>query len=232
LNNDSRCDMIAKNIKVILHNVAEAKASCGRESDDIKIMAVSKTVPPEYVNFAVSKGFSLIGENRVQEFLQKKEYYVNNAEIQFIGHLQSNKIKYIIDSVSMIQSVDSVSLAKEIGRQALKNGKCMDILCEVNIGGENSKSGFSPDSLADAVYELAQTDGIKVRGFMTIPPKSDSPIYLEKMQRLYMDIKAAKIDNTDISVLSMGMSGDYVDAVKYGSTMVRIGTGLFGARQK
>ena len=120
---------VAENIKQIRFNMEEAKVKYGRENDDIKVMAVTKTVPAEKVNFAVSRGFELLGENRVQEFLQKKELYVKNAEINFIGHLQSNKIKYIIDSVTMIQSADSIALAGEISKQAEKHGKVMDILC-------------------------------------------------------------------------------------------------------
>lgn len=221
---------IAENIKAILHNVGEARVRYGREHDDIKIMAVTKTVPPERVNFAVGQGFTLLGENRVQEFLQKKEYYVNNAEIQFIGHLQSNKIKYIINSVSLIQSVSSIPLAKEIGRLAVKNGRIMDILCEVNIGGEETKSGFSCTEIKQALYELSAVEGIRIKGLMTIPPVSDSPVFLEKMQRIYEDMKAEKIEGTDISILSMGMSGDYVQAIGCGTGMIRIGSALFGAR--
>ena len=208
----------------------EAKVKAGRETDDIKIMAVTKTVPPERVNFAVSRGFELLGENRVQEFLSKKEQYVKNAEINFIGHLQSNKIKYIIDSVTMIQSVDSVSLAKEISARALAKGTVMDILCEVNIGGEESKSGFAPEAVYDSVCEIAVLKGVRVCGLMTIPPPSDSCIYFEKMQRIFEDMKSRSPENTDISLLSMGMSADYTEAVRFGTGMVRLGTALFGAR--
>lgn len=208
----------------------EAKVKAGRETDDIKIMAVTKTVPPERVNFAVSRGFELLGENRVQEFLSKKEQYVKNAEINFIGHLQSNKIKYIIDSVTMIQSVDSVSLAKEISARALANGTVMDILCEVNIGGEESKSGFAPEAVYDSVCEIAVLKGVRVCGLMTIPPPSDSCVYFEKMQRIFEDMKSRSPENTDISLLSMGMSADYTEAVRFGTGMVRLGTALFGAR--
>ncbi len=208
----------------------EAKVKAGRETDDIKIMAVTKTVPPERVNFAVSRGFELLGENRVQEFLSKKEQYVKNAEINFIGHLQSNKIKYIIDSVTMIQSVDSVSLAKEISARALAKGTVMDILCEVNIGGEESKSGFAPEAVYDSVCEIAVLKGVRVCGLMTIPPPSDSCVYFEKMQRIFEDMKSRSPENTDISLLSMGMSADYTEAVRFGTGMVRLGTALFGAR--
>lgn len=221
---------VDENIKRILFNMEEARVRYGRENDDIKIMAVTKTVPAEKVNYAVSKGFELLGENRVQEFLQKKEQYVKNTEIHFIGHLQSNKIKYIIESVTMIQSVDSLSLAEEISAQAIKHGRVMDILCEVNIGGEQSKSGFAPDQTMDALYSIASLSGVRVKGLMTIPPPSDSCVYLEKMQRLYEDARAEKIEGTDISLLSMGMSSDYVSAVRFGTGMVRLGTALFGAR--
>ncbi|MGN0641658.1 MAG: YggS family pyridoxal phosphate-dependent enzyme [Huintestinicola sp.] len=221
---------IDENIKVIRHNLEEAKIKCGRENDDIKIMAVTKTVPAERVNFAVSKGLTLLGENRVQEFLQKKEDYVKNSEINFIGHLQSNKIKYIIDSVTMIQSVDSISLAEEIAKQAQKRGIVMDILCEVNVGGEETKSGFSPDCIKDALYRISEIKGVHICGLMTIPPPSESCVFLEKMQRIFEDMKAEKIGGTDISLLSMGMSSDYANAVRFGTGMVRIGSALFGAR--
>lgn len=221
---------ISENIRRIRFNMEEAKVKAGRETDDIKIMAVTKTVPPERVNFAVSRGFELLGENRVQEFLSKKEQYVKNAEINFIGHLQSNKIKYIIDSVTMIQSVDSVSLAKEISARALAKGTVMDILCEVNIGGEESKSGFAPEAVYDSVCEIAVLKGVRVCGLMTIPPPSDSCVYFEKMQRIFEDMKSRSPENTDISLLSMGMSADYTEAVRFGTGMVRLGTALFGAR--
>ncbi|WP_432651088.1 YggS family pyridoxal phosphate-dependent enzyme [Huintestinicola sp.] len=221
---------ISENIKRIRFNMEEAKVRAGRESDDIKIMAVTKTVPAERVNFAVSQGFELLGENRVQEFLSKKEQYVKNAEINFIGHLQSNKIKYIIDSVTMIQSVDSTELAKEISARAVKQGRVTDILCEVNIGGEASKSGFSPEALHDGMFEIAELPGVRVCGLMTIPPPSDSCVYFEKMQRLFEDLKAAPPKNSAITLLSMGMSSDYTKAVKFGTGMVRLGTALFGAR--
>ena len=166
-------------------------------------------------------------ERQMQEFLQKKELYVKNAEINFIGHLQSNKIKYIIDSVTMIQSADSIALAGEISKQAEKHGKVMDILCEVNIGGEESKSGFSPEEIYEAVPQIAEMKGVRLCGLMTIPPPGQSCVYFEKMQRIFEDLKAK---NADIKLLSMGMSADYTDAVRFGTGMVRLGTALFGAR--
>ncbi len=221
---------IDENIRRIRFNMEQARVRYGRENDDIRIMAVTKTVPAERVNYAVSQGFTLLGENRVQEFLQKKDEYAKEAEVHFIGHLQSNKIKYIIDNVTMIQSCHSVRLAEEISAAALKKGIVMDILCEVNIGGEESKSGFSPDEICDAVYEIAELKGVRVCGLMTIPPPHDSCAYFEKMQRLFENIKNKHIDGTDIRLLSMGMSSDYSEAVGFGSNMVRLGSALFGAR--
>lgn len=221
---------ISENIKRIRFNMEEARVKYGREKDDIKIMSVTKTVPPERINYAASEGFALLGENRVQEYLQKKDSYIKEAEVQFIGHLQSNKVKYIINDVTMIQSVDSVGLAEEISRLALKNGRRMDILCEVNIGGEESKSGFSPESVTEGIYHISELEGVKVCGLMTIPPPGDSIRCFEKMQRLFEDMKSENIPGTDIRLLSMGMSADYADAVRFGTGMVRLGSALFGAR--
>ena len=221
---------ISENIKRIRFNLEEAKVRAGRENDEIKVMAVTKTVPAERVNYAVSEGFELLGENRVQEYLSKKEQYADNAEVHFIGHLQSNKIKYIIDSVTMIQSVDSVQLAREISAQAVKRGRVMDILCEVNIGGEASKSGFSPDAVPEGIAEISELSGVRVCGLMTIPPPTESCVYFEKMQRIFADIKSSPPNGADIRLLSMGMSADYADAVRFGTGMVRLGSALFGAR--
>ena len=195
-------------------------------------MAVTKTVPPEIVNSAIKMGIGLMGENRVQEFLSKQESYVNKTadgkpvEIHFIGRLQTNKVKYIIDPMCMIQSVDSIRLAKEISRLALAKGKVLDILCEVNIGGEESKGGIAPDGLAELLEQVTAFDGVRLRGLMTIPPPSESDIYFGRMRELYDRFS----EKYGMDVLSMGMTGDYVRAVKYCSTIVRIGTGLFGTR--
>lgn len=221
---------ISENIKRIRFNMEEAKVRAGRENDNIKVMAVTKTVSPDRINFAVSQGYELLGENRVQEYLSKKDQYADNSEVHFIGHLQSNKVKYIIDSVTMIQSVDSTGLAKEISARAVKQGCIMDILCEVNIGGEASKSGFVPEAVKDGIYEISELPGVRVCGLMTIPPPSDSCIYFEKMQRLFEDMKASPPKNSAITLLSMGMSADYAEAVKFGTGMVRLGSALFGAR--
>lgn len=226
---ESNYSYVDENLKLIRENVGEAAEKCGRKAEDIRIMAVTKTVAPEIVNHAIELGLDLLGENRVQEYLSKAEAY-SPAEIHFIGGLQTNKVKYIIESVSMIQSVDSLKLGTEIDRLAAKHGRVMDILCEVNIGDEESKGGVAPDKLRELIAQLAQLKNIRIKGLMTIPPPSQSDVFLGRMQELYNDLRDNKIEGADMQVLSMGMTHDYAEAVKYGSTLVRIGTGLFGAR--
>lgn len=226
---ESNYSYVDENLKLIRENVGEAAEKFGRKAEDIRIMAVTKTVAPEIVNHAIELGLDLLGENRVQEYLSKAEAY-SPAEVHFIGGLQTNKVKYIIESVSMIQSVDSLKLGTEIDRLAAKHGRVMDILCEVNIGGEESKGGVAPDKLRELIAQLAQLKNIRIKGLMTIPPPSQSDIFLGRMQELYNDLRDNKIEGADMQVLSMGMTHDYAEAVKYGSTLVRIGTGLFGAR--
>lgn len=221
---------IDRNLRIIRERAGEAMAKYRSPEDNVRIMAVTKTVAPEAVNHAVSLGLDLLGENRVQEYLSKKDVYDKSAEVHFIGSLQTNKVKYIVDSVSMIHSVDSFRLGEVISRQAVSHGKIMDILCEVNIGGEDSKSGISPSGLGELIEQLAQLDGIRIRGLMTIPPPSDSDVFLGRMKELFDRTAEEKKSLVSMDTLSMGMSGDYAEAIKYGSDIVRIGTGLFGAR--
>ena len=227
MTNSNDLAYIDENLRIIRERCAEAKEKYRSPDDNIRIMAVTKTVAPEAVNHAVKLGLDLLGENRVQEYLSKAEAYDKSAEVQFIGHLQTNKVKYIINSVSMIQSVDSLRLGQEISRLAVKNGRVMDILCEVNIGGEDSKSGIAPAELKQLIEELRALEGIRIRGLMTIPPPSDSDLFLGRMKELY-DSVSSEYEGMD--TLSMGMTHDYAEAIRYGSTLVRIGTGLFGAR--
>ncbi len=221
---------VDENLKVINENIAETADKCGRNINSVRLMAVTKTVAPEIVNHAVNLGLKLLGENKVQEFLSKQEIYDKSAEVHFIGHLQTNKVKYIIEPMSMIQSVDNIKLAKEINRLAIVHNKVMDILCEVNIGGEDSKSGVAPDRLRELLEQISEMQGIKVKGLMTIPPPSESDIFLGRMAELFNNIKSAEIPAVAMDELSMGMTHDYQQAIKYDSTIVRIGTGLFGAR--
>ena len=223
--------IVSENLKRVQYNIAEAKAKYRNENDDVRLMAVTKTVPYEIVNSVIEQGVDLLGENRVQEYLDKKDHYDKNAEVHFIGHLQTNKVKYIIDSVKCIHSVDSLKLAAEIERLAEKNGIVMNVLTEVNIGGEESKSGISTDMLDELVYGISEMKNIKLCGLMTIPPVGNSEFYFEKMQRIFEDLKAKKVVNVSMDILSMGMSADYVEAIKYGSNIVRVGSAIFGARK-
>lgn len=223
-------DYITENYKRICSNIEEAKAKYRTPSDAVSFMAVTKTVAPEAVNHAIHCGISLLGENRVQEYLSKREFYDPSAAVHFIGHLQTNKVKYIIEDMALIHSVDSVHLAKEIDRQAARVGKIQDILIEVNIGEENSKSGVAPKQLLPLLQEISAYPNLHVKGLMTIPPVGENEKFLSKMQDLYLDIRSKNVDNIDMDILSMGMSDDYVKAIQYGATLVRIGSALFGAR--
>ena len=221
---------IDENLRIIRERAGEAFAKYRNSGDKLRIMAVTKTVAPEAVNHAVSLGLDLLGENRVQEYLSKKDFYEKSAEVQFIGSLQTNKVKYIIDSVTMIQSVDSIRLAETVSRLAVKSNRVIDILCEVNIGGEDSKGGIAPEETGDFIEQVSQFEGIRIRGLMTIPPPCDSDIFLGRMQELFNTVSEQKKSVVSMDTLSMGMTHDYAEAIKYGSNIVRIGTGLFGAR--
>lgn len=225
---------IRESYEKIRADIKQAMADAGR-TDEVRLMAVTKTVDAERVNYAIDLGADLLGENRVQEFLDKRGSY-KNAEVHFIGGLQTNKVKYIIDKVSMIHSVDSIRLAQEISRRAAQHGIVMDILAEVNIGGEDTKGGIPVDSVRDFCGEVLKLPNIRLRGLMTIPPPSCGEEVFAAMQRLFEGIKAEPPQNSNgenfsFDTLSMGMSGDYAAAIKYGSTIIRIGSGLFGYRK-
>ena len=231
---DSRLSVIADNIKRITENVEKAKLAAGR-NDTVCIMGVTKTVDPEIVSFSVKNGIKLLGENRVQEFLDKRDRYEGDPEVHFIGGLQTNKVKYIIDKVKMIHSADSDKLISEIDKRAANAGLIMDILIEVNIGAEESKSGVMPDMLDELIAKTAAYEHIRLRGLMAIPPvdvNGSSEKYFEKMYRLFIDLRArtSSDDRYMIDTLSMGMSGDYEAAIRHGSNLVRIGSVLYGNR--
>lgn len=221
---------VKENYLRICENIEKA-AEKAKTSDKIRLMAVTKTVPYEKVNYAASLGIDLLGENRVQEFLEKKDFYLPKCEVHFIGGLQSNKVKYIIDKVSMIHSVDSEKLACEISKRACANGTVMDILIEINIGREESKGGIMPEAANEFSDYCSHLDGIRLRGFMAIPPvdvNGSSERYFEQMQRIFSDCHS-KYSGMD--TLSMGMSNDYEQAILHGSNLVRIGSALFGSRK-
>lgn len=227
---NSEFGYIDENYRRICADIEEAKSRYRNSHEEIMLMAVTKTVAPDAVNHAISCGIRLLGENRVQEYESKKDLYNPAVSVHFIGHLQTNKVKYIIEDIDLIQSVDSIRLAAEINRQAERIGKRQQVLAEVNIGGEGSKNGVSPEALPELLEEMAKMPNLQVKGLMTIPPPGDNEKFLCKMQQLYLDISSKNMDNIDMDILSMGMSGDYAKAIQYGSTLVRIGTGLFGAR--
>lgn len=235
MGNHSNNSGIAQTVEQILDSIAKTCASCGRDVSDVQLMAVTKTVEAQRVNEAIHAGVRLLGENRAQELLAKyDDYEKDGVDIHFIGHLQTNKVRQIVDKVTMIQSLDSVALAQEIERQCEKHNKKMDCLVEVNIGSELSKSGVAPDRLADFLGELSGFGRICVRGLMAIPPvggtDAEKERYFSSMHKLFVDIRDKKLDNINMDFLSMGMSDDYLLAIKHGSNLVRLGTRLFGHR--
>ncbi|HHZ05739.1 MAG TPA: YggS family pyridoxal phosphate-dependent enzyme [Clostridiales bacterium] len=223
------------NYKTIEEQIVNAAEKSGRHRKDIAFMAATKTVDAEIINHAISLGLKYIGENKVQELLSKYDYYnLDNCSLQLIGHLQTNKVRQIVGKVDMIQSVDSLKLATEIGKQSEKNNITTDILLEVNIGREESKSGVMPEQLEELLCQIRTIDGISIRGLMSIPPicekKSEISQYFALMNKLFIDIKDKKMDNVSMDYLSMGMSSDYYEAILNGANMVRVGSSLFGAR--
>ncbi len=227
---EQKYKIIIENVKEVCYNVSEAIEKYRKSYENVRIMAVTKTVAPELVNIAVDEGITLLGENRVQEFLEKKDMYRKQAEVHFIGHLQTNKVKYIVNDVTMIQSVDSLKLANEINRLSAKNNKVMDVLVEINIGDELTKSGVDKHNVFSLVEQMSQLENIKVKGLMTIPPPMCDESVYDEMHKIFLELKEKELYNVDMDILSMGMSGDYVTAIKHGSNLVRIGTKLFGAR--
>ena len=226
-------DNFNQNYPYIKEKIAVAAQKVKKNEDDIILLAATKTVDVNVINHAILSGIKYIGENRVQEFLQKKDYY-ENCHKHFIGHLQTNKVKDVLPYTELIHSVDSYRLAKEISKQALKLNKTAEILLEVIIGNEESKGGFSADELNEKTEEIATLPNIFIKGLMAIPPicenATDNIKYFEKMQKLFIDIGALKIDNSSMDILSMGMSDDYDVAIECGANLVRIGTALFGKR--
>lgn len=230
----SYIEIFDENYKVIEEKISAAAESFGRKREDIILLAATKTVPAEVINYAIKKGINYIGENRVQEFLSKEEALSPDAHRHFIGHLQSNKAKDIVGRVEMVQSVHSLKLASLIGRLSAEKGITTDILLEVNIGNEVSKSGFLKSEVNEVICKVAEIEGVRLKGLMTIPPicEEDEEIipYFEEMYKLFVDNSTQKIDNVSMDYLSMGMSSDFEQAIRCGSNVVRVGTSLFGKR--
>ena len=232
---DKRKADIEYNLDVINEKITESAIKSGRNPSDVRLMAVTKTVDPIFINYALDYGVDLIGENRVQEMLRKKpDLRLDGVEKHLIGHLQTNKAGQIVGEVDMIQSVDSLKIAKEIAKQSLKKGVVTDILLEINVGEEESKTGFSTSEIYENMYAISEIEGIRIKGLMTIPPICENNTilckYFEKIHNIYVDIKEKKLDNINMNILSMGMSGDYEQAILNGSNLVRIGSSIFGPR--
>jgi len=226
---------ITENVRMARQKINAAAESAGRSGSEVRLLAATKMNGPEAVQEAIRAGVDICAENRVQEFLSKNA--VNAYApccVHFIGHLQKNKVKYLVGAVELIHSVDSPELMDAISRRAVSLGIVQDVLLEVNIGGEASKSGVSPDGLEALLAHAALCPGLRVKGLMTIPPAvragEENRWYFRQMYELFVDIRRKTYDNVTMAELSMGMSGDYEEAVRCGATIVRLGTALFGPR--
>lgn len=227
--------LLRDNIARVRERAAEAAVRAGRRPEEITLVAATKMNDAERVRFAVENGIAVCGENRVQELLGKYEQSAyGGADLHFIGTLQTNKVKYLIGKVSLIQSVGSLRLAQAIDREAAKHGVRQDILLEVNIGKEAAKSGFFAEELWESLDKISEFGNLSVRGLMAIPPADppdgDNLYYFNEMCQLFVDISTKKYDNVCMACLSMGMTNDFEEAISCGSTMIRVGTAIFGAR--
>jgi len=227
--------MVKDNYLLIKQYVEDSCNKSNRSTDDVTLIAVSKTKPIEMLKEAYDAGARDFGENKVQEIIEKFPLMPEDTRWHMIGHLQTNKVKYIIDKVCMIHSVDSVKLAKEISKQAQKANVQMDILLEVNVGQEDSKFGFNVDEVIDQVMEISKLPALRIRGLMTVAPYVDDSeenrAIFCTLKQLSVDINSKNIDNVNMDCLSMGMSGDYKVAIEEGATLVRVGSSIFGYRE-
>jgi pyridoxal phosphate enzyme (YggS family) len=226
---------IAENVARILADIETAAIAAGRDPKEITLCAATKMNDASRVREAIAAGVRCCGENKVQELTVKlADNTYEGADIHFIGHLQTNKVKQVVGKVSLIQSVDSLRLLQAIEKEAAKQGIVQDILLEINIGQEESKSGLAVGEIYQMLENVAQSSNLRVRGLMAIPPicenKGDNDKFFAEMCQLAVDITAKKYNNVCMEVLSMGMSDDYADAIAHGSTMIRVGTAIFGAR--
>ena len=226
--------MITENLEQVRKNIDEACRMAGRDPKEVTLIAVSKTKPVSMLKEAYDAGARCFGENKVQEIMDKHPQLPEDIQWHMIGHLQRNKVKYIVDKVSMIHSVDSLRLAQTIEQEAAKHNVCVPVLLEVNVAQEESKFGLKMDEVLPLIETIADFPHIKVQGLMTIAPyvenAEDNRDFFRQLKKLSVGIEAKNINNVSMSVLSMGMTGDYQVAVQEGATMVRVGTGIFGER--
>lgn len=227
--------MIKENLSVVERNIQNACLRAGRLREEVTLIAVSKTKPVSMIEEVMAEGIVDFGENKVQELSTKYEILPKDLRWHLIGHLQTNKVKYIVDKAVLIHSVDSYKLAEQIDKEAAKKGIICDILIEVNVAGEDTKFGVSAEEVYPLILEIAQLKNLRIKGLMTIAPFVDNPEknreHFRNLRQLKVDIKLKNIDNVSMDELSMGMTGDYEVAIEEGATMVRVGTGIFGERE-
>lgn len=228
--------MIKENLEEVREKIRQACQRSGRREEDVTLISVSKTKPVEMLKEAYEAGSRDFGENRVQEIMEKYGQMPEDVRWHMIGHLQKNKVRQVIDKAVLIHSVDTVELAEQIEKDAAKRDLTVDILLEVNVAEEESKFGFRTEEVEAAVMKIKEFPHVHIKGLMTIAPfvsnSEDNREVLKKLYQLYVDIRSKNIDNVNMSVLSMGMTGDYEVAVEEGATMIRVGTGIFGARTR
>ncbi len=226
--------MITENLQEVEAKIQAACARSGRSRDDVTLIAVSKTKPVEMLEEAYEAGVREFGENKVQEMVDKCGQLPDDIHWHMIGHLQRNKVKYVVGRAVLIHSVDSLRLAQEISARSVREQVETDILLEVNIAGEESKFGVSPEETEDLARAIAVLPGVHIQGLMAVAPYTDDPEenrpYFRRIRELSVDIARKNIDNVSVCILSMGMTGDYEVAIEEGATMVRVGTGIFGER--
>lgn len=227
-------EFIKENLSEVEEKICQACKRAGRDREEVTLIAVSKTKPVEMLEACLEQGIRVFGENKVQELCEKYEQLPKDIKWHMIGHLQRNKVKYITDKVELIHSVDSLRLAEAISEDAVKKGVSVNVLIEVNVAQEDSKFGLTTEETEKLVRQIAALPNIFIKGLMTIAPYTEDPEdnrpIFRTLKQLSVDIEGKNIDNVSMSILSMGMTGDYEVAIEEGATMVRVGTGIFGAR--
>ena len=225
---------ITENLSIVENKIAAACKRAGRERDEVKLIAVSKTQPVEAIREAIEYGINSFGENRVQELREKTEIIKDNLDWHLIGHLQTNKVKYVVGKVSLIHSLENIRLAEALDKEAAKLGITVDVLAEINVAKEDTKFGVNPEDAENFIREVSKFPNINIKGLMTVAPYTDiseeNRKYFRQLKKIMVDLNSKNIHNVSMNVLSMGMTGDYETAIEEGATLVRVGTGIFGHR--
>ena len=225
---------ITENLSMVESKIAAACKRAGRERDEVKLIAVSKTQPVEAIREAMEYGINSFGENRVQELREKTEIIKDNLDWHLIGHLQTNKVKYVVGKVSLIHSLENIRLAEALDKEAAKLGIAVDVLAEINVAKEDSKFGVMPEDAENFIREVSKYPNLNIKGLMTVAPYTDiseeNRKYFRQLKKIMVDLNSKNIHNVSMNVLSMGMTGDYEVAIEEGATLVRVGTGIFGSR--